>query len=49
VPHRHLFALEPARGFPGHAAHPEMRERNRAIATMCSRFEPVLYEVTSVY
>jgi quinol monooxygenase YgiN len=28
---------------------PEMRERNRAIATMCSRFEPVMYEVAAVY
>ncbi|WP_209424447.1 antibiotic biosynthesis monooxygenase [Pararhodobacter sp. SW119] len=27
----------------------EMRKRNRAIAAMCSRFEPVLYEVTAVY
>ena len=25
----------------------EMRERNRAIAGMCSRFEPVLYEVAA--
>jgi quinol monooxygenase YgiN len=25
---------------------PEMRERNRRIATLCSRFEPVMYEVT---
>ena len=28
---------------------PEMRERNRGIAAMCSRFEPVMYEVASVY
>lgn len=28
---------------------PEMRDRNRAIAAICSRFEPVMYEVTSVY
>jgi heme-degrading monooxygenase HmoA len=28
---------------------PEMRERNRAIAAMCSRFEPVMYEVTAVF
>jgi quinol monooxygenase YgiN len=28
---------------------PEMRERNRAIAAMCARFEPVMYEVTSVW
>jgi quinol monooxygenase YgiN len=28
---------------------PEMRERNRAIAALCSRFEPVMYEVVSVY
>jgi len=27
---------------------PEMRKRNRAIAAMCARFEPVMYEVTSV-
>jgi len=27
---------------------PEMRERNRAIATMCARFEPVMYEVSAV-
>jgi len=27
----------------------EMRERNRAIATLCSRFEPVMYEVAAVY
>ena len=28
---------------------PEMRERNRAIAAMCSRFEPVMYEVAGVF
>lgn len=28
---------------------PEMRERNRAIHTMCRSFEPVMYEVASVY
>jgi heme-degrading monooxygenase HmoA len=28
---------------------PEMRERNRVIATMCSRFEPVMYEVEAVF
>lgn len=28
---------------------PEMRERNRAIAGMCSRFEPVMYEVAAVF
>jgi heme-degrading monooxygenase HmoA len=28
---------------------PEMRERNRVIAGLCSRFEPVMYEVVSVY
>ncbi len=27
----------------------EMRRRNRAIAAMCSRFEPVMYEVASVF
>lgn len=27
---------------------PEMRERNRHLATLCSRFEPVMYEVTAV-
>ncbi len=27
---------------------PEMRERNRRIATFCTRFEPVMYEVTGV-
>jgi quinol monooxygenase YgiN len=27
---------------------PEMRERNRRIATLCSRFEPVMYEVSAV-
>lgn len=27
----------------------EMRNRNRAIAALCSRFEPVMYEVTSVF
>lgn len=27
---------------------PEMRERNRAIAGMCSRFEPVMYELAEV-
>lgn len=27
---------------------PEMRERNRAIAALCSRFEPVMYEVAAV-
>ncbi|MGB7263284.1 MAG: antibiotic biosynthesis monooxygenase family protein, partial [Albidovulum sp.] len=25
---------------------PEMRERNRRIAALCARFEPVMYEVT---
>ena len=28
---------------------PEMRERNRVIATLCSRFEPVMYEVAGVF
>lgn len=28
---------------------PEMRERNRRIAGLCSRFEPVMYEVMQVY
>ncbi len=28
---------------------PEMRERNRAIAGMCARFEPVMYEVAATY
>ena len=28
---------------------PEMRERNRAIHTMCRSFEPVMYEAASVY
>ncbi len=28
---------------------PEMRERNRKIATMCSRFEPVMYEVVDTF
>ena len=27
----------------------EMRERNRAIHAMCRSFEPVMYEVASVY
>ena len=27
----------------------EMRERNRAIAAMCARFEPVMYEVAATY
>lgn len=27
----------------------EMRERNRRIATLCSRFEPVMYEVVTVH
>ena len=27
---------------------PEMRERNRRIAELCSRFEPVMYEVMDV-
>jgi len=26
---------------------PEMRERNRRIALLCSRFEPVMYDVTA--
>lgn len=26
----------------------EMRERNRKIAELCSRFEPVMYEVVDV-
>lgn len=28
---------------------PEMRERNRVIAGMCSRFEPVMYEISAVF
>lgn len=28
---------------------PEMRERNRRIATLCSRFEPVMYEVVEAF
>lgn len=28
---------------------PEMRERNRRLAALCSRFEPVMYEVADVY
>ncbi len=27
---------------------PEMRERNRGFAALCSRFEPVMYEVVEV-
>jgi heme-degrading monooxygenase HmoA len=28
---------------------PEMRERNREIAKLCARFEPVMYEVAAVF
>lgn len=28
---------------------PEMRDRNRRIATLCSRFEPVMYEVIATF
>jgi len=28
---------------------PEMRQRNRAIAANCTRFEPVMYEVAAVF
>ncbi|OYX43057.1 MAG: antibiotic biosynthesis monooxygenase [Rhodobacterales bacterium 32-67-9] len=28
---------------------PEMRERNRRIAELCSRFEPVMYEIAEVF
>lgn len=28
---------------------PEMRARNRVIAGLCSRFEPVMYDVIGVY
>ncbi|WP_269844484.1 antibiotic biosynthesis monooxygenase family protein [Acidimangrovimonas sediminis] len=28
---------------------PEMRERNRHISSLCSRFEPVMYEVAAVF
>ena len=28
---------------------PEMRERNRRIAALCSRFEPVMVEVAAVF
>lgn len=28
---------------------PEMRERNRVIAGMCARFEPVMYDVAAVF
>lgn len=27
---------------------PEMRERNRVIGSLCSRFEPVMYDVSDV-
>ena len=27
----------------------EMRQRNRKFATLCSRFEPVMYEVAAVF
>ena len=27
----------------------EMRERNREISAMCTRFEPVMYEVAGVF
>jgi quinol monooxygenase YgiN len=28
---------------------PEMRERNRQLAALCSRFEPVMYEVIAAF
>lgn len=28
---------------------PEMRARNRAIAAMCARFEPVMYDVADMF
>jgi quinol monooxygenase YgiN len=28
---------------------PEMRDRNRVIAGLCSRFEPVMYDVVGVF
>ncbi len=28
---------------------PEMRERNKGIAELCSRFEPVMYEVVATF
>ena len=28
---------------------PEMRDRNRRMAALCSRFEPVMYEVADAY
>ena len=28
---------------------PEMRQRNREIAALCTRFEPVMYEVAAVF
>ncbi len=28
---------------------PEMRERNRRISSLCSRFEPVMYDVEAVF
>jgi quinol monooxygenase YgiN len=28
---------------------PEMRDRNRRFAALCSRFEPVMYEVVAVF
>lgn len=28
---------------------PEMRERNRKIAALCTRFEPVMYDVAAVF
>jgi hypothetical protein len=28
---------------------PEMRARNRDLADLCARFEPVMYEVTEIF
>ena len=28
---------------------PDMRERNRVISALCSRFEPVMYDVAAVF
>lgn len=28
---------------------PEMRERNRAIASLCARFEPVMYDIAAAF
>ena len=44
-----LIGLDDVRATLAMLRTPEMRERNRKISALCSRFEPVMYDVMSVF